>query len=235
MPRSLAELSLALPACAPHPAPGRARRIPRKPLVAQPSVARTLLSEYLKFLPAAAQLTVARLLGPRRAELARGDAGRTPGRDLRPTVSVLLTVLRSLLFVPVFYINTALFVVLGSFLLFGPRRYAMMGLRTHAIVSLWLLKVDRGHAHGGARARQAPQAPLSRRLQAPVGVGHLRAHPHLLRPGHGHEGGAGAHSLLRLVLAQVRARVRRARARAGRAAQARARCARARAAAGREI
>lgn len=52
----------------------------------------------------------------------------------------LLTALRSLLFAPVFYINTALFVVLGSFLLFGPRRYAMMGLKAHAIVSLWLLR-----------------------------------------------------------------------------------------------
>jgi 1-acyl-sn-glycerol-3-phosphate acyltransferase len=48
--------------------------------------------------------------------------------------------LRSLIFVPVFYINTALFVVLGSFLLFGPRRYAMMGLKAHAIASLWLLR-----------------------------------------------------------------------------------------------
>jgi 1-acyl-sn-glycerol-3-phosphate acyltransferase len=52
-----------------------------------------------------------------------------------------LTVLRSILFVPVFYLNTALFVVVGSFLLFGPRRYAMMGLKAHAIVTLWLLKV----------------------------------------------------------------------------------------------
>jgi 1-acyl-sn-glycerol-3-phosphate acyltransferase len=51
------------------------------------------------------------------------------------------TVLRSTLFVPVFYINTALFVVLGSFLLLGPRRYAMMGLKAHAIVTLWLLKL----------------------------------------------------------------------------------------------
>ncbi len=41
---------------------------------------------------------------------------------------------------PVFYVNTALFVVLGSFLLFGPRRYAMLGLRTHAVVTLWLMK-----------------------------------------------------------------------------------------------
>ncbi len=52
-----------------------------------------------------------------------------------------MTALRSVLFVPVFYINTALFVVLGSFLLFGPRRYAMMGLKAHAVVTLWLLKV----------------------------------------------------------------------------------------------
>ena len=52
-----------------------------------------------------------------------------------------LTVLRSLLFVPVFYINTVLFVVIGSFLLLGPRRYAMMGLKAHAIVTLWLMKI----------------------------------------------------------------------------------------------
>jgi 1-acyl-sn-glycerol-3-phosphate acyltransferase len=50
-------------------------------------------------------------------------------------------VLRSVLFALVFYINTALFLVLGSFLLFGPRRYAMMGLKAHAIVTLWLLKL----------------------------------------------------------------------------------------------
>jgi len=51
-----------------------------------------------------------------------------------------ITALRSAIFVPVFYMTTALFVVLGSFLLLGPRRYAMMGLKVHAIVSLWLLK-----------------------------------------------------------------------------------------------
>jgi 1-acyl-sn-glycerol-3-phosphate acyltransferase len=53
---------------------------------------------------------------------------------------VWLTVLRSAIFVPIFYVTTALFVVLGSFLLLGPRRYAMMGLRAHAISCLWLLK-----------------------------------------------------------------------------------------------
>ncbi len=38
-----------------------------------------------------------------------------------------------------FYIVTALFVVVGSPLLIGPRRYAMAGLRAHSITSLWLL------------------------------------------------------------------------------------------------
>ncbi|MGZ5890492.1 MAG: lysophospholipid acyltransferase family protein, partial [Hyphomicrobium sp.] len=51
-----------------------------------------------------------------------------------------LTRLRSFLFVPVFYLNTAIFVVGGSFLLLGPRSWAMAGLRAHAIVSLWLLQ-----------------------------------------------------------------------------------------------
>jgi 1-acyl-sn-glycerol-3-phosphate acyltransferase len=51
-----------------------------------------------------------------------------------------LVLLRSLIFVPIFYLTTALFVVGGSFLLLGPRRYAMAGLRAHARVSLWLLR-----------------------------------------------------------------------------------------------
>ena len=73
-----------------------------------------------------------------------------------PTFSI---VLRSALFVPVFYINTALFVVLGSFLLFGPRRYAMMGLRAHAIVSLWLLRVIVGTRMEVRGAEKLPKAP----------------------------------------------------------------------------
>ena len=60
--------------------------------------------------------------------------------SLDPLLANPLATLRSLLFVPVFYLNTALFVVGGSFLLLGPRRYAMMGLKAHAIVSLWLLE-----------------------------------------------------------------------------------------------
>lgn len=48
--------------------------------------------------------------------------------------------LRSLAFALAFYVNTALFLVLGSPLLVAPRRWAMMGLKAHALVSLWLLE-----------------------------------------------------------------------------------------------
>jgi 1-acyl-sn-glycerol-3-phosphate acyltransferase len=49
--------------------------------------------------------------------------------------------LRSLIFVVVFYVNTALFLLLGSWLLAAPRSWAMAGLKAHARASLWLLKV----------------------------------------------------------------------------------------------
>src|SRR3990172_4915631 len=48
--------------------------------------------------------------------------------------------LRSLLFAAAFYISTALFLVLGSWLLVAPRSWAMAGLRAHAIASSWLLR-----------------------------------------------------------------------------------------------
>ncbi len=48
--------------------------------------------------------------------------------------------LRSLLFAAAFYIMTALFLVLGSWLLLAPRSWAMAGLKAHAITILWLLK-----------------------------------------------------------------------------------------------
>ena len=51
-----------------------------------------------------------------------------------------LTLIRSLVFAVLFYLSTAIFVVGGSILLLGPRRWAMAGLKAHAIVSLWLLR-----------------------------------------------------------------------------------------------
>ncbi len=48
---------------------------------------------------------------------------------------------RSLLYVALFYVNTALFLVLGSPLLLGPRRWAMAGLKYHALTSIWWMRV----------------------------------------------------------------------------------------------
>ena len=48
--------------------------------------------------------------------------------------------LRSILFAFLFYVTTALFVVLGSPLLFAPRSWAMAALKVHSRIELWLLK-----------------------------------------------------------------------------------------------
>jgi 1-acyl-sn-glycerol-3-phosphate acyltransferase len=48
--------------------------------------------------------------------------------------------LRSILFAAAFYIATALYLLLGSPLLLGPRSWAMAGLRSHAGTCLWLLR-----------------------------------------------------------------------------------------------
>jgi 1-acyl-sn-glycerol-3-phosphate acyltransferase len=48
---------------------------------------------------------------------------------------------RSLLFNLLFYVTTTLFVVVGSPLLLAPRRWAMIGLRTHARFELFLMRV----------------------------------------------------------------------------------------------
>jgi len=80
-----------------------------------------------------------------------------------------LTVLRSILFVPVFYINTALFLVLGSFLLLGPRRYAMMGLKAHAIATLWLMRIivgTRMQVRGRDKLPKAPYLAASKHQSA---------------------------------------------------------------------
>src|SRR5258705_6531745 len=61
--------------------------------------------------------------------------------------------LRSLVFLVAFYVNTALFLALGSWLLLGPRRWAMQGLRLHGLASLWWLKVICG-THVEVRGRE---------------------------------------------------------------------------------
>jgi 1-acyl-sn-glycerol-3-phosphate acyltransferase len=51
-----------------------------------------------------------------------------------------VVVLRSWIFAPVYYLITALFLLLGSWLLLAPRSWAMRGLVLHARTSLWLLE-----------------------------------------------------------------------------------------------
>ena len=57
------------------------------------------------------------------------------------------------MFLVAFYLNTALFLVLGSWLLLAPRRWAMEGLRLHGLASLWWLKVICG-THVEVRGRE---------------------------------------------------------------------------------
>lgn len=52
-----------------------------------------------------------------------------------------MIMLRSIVYFVVFYVVTALYLVLGSWLLLGPRKWAMQGLRIHGITCVWLLKL----------------------------------------------------------------------------------------------
>lgn len=49
--------------------------------------------------------------------------------------------IRSALYTAVFYIITALYLVLGSWLLLGPRSWAMAGLAAHGRTAVWLLRI----------------------------------------------------------------------------------------------
>ncbi len=60
-----------------------------------------------------------------------------PLHETRPP---LLVIVRSLLFAIVYYTVTALFLLLGSWLLLAPRSWAMHGLALHAVTATWLLK-----------------------------------------------------------------------------------------------
>ena len=64
---------------------------------------------------------------------------------------------RSLLFNVLFYVTTTMFVVIGSPLLFAPRRWAMAALAIHGRFELWLLKTIAGITLEVRGARQAAQ------------------------------------------------------------------------------
>lgn len=67
--------------------------------------------------------------------------------------------LRSILFTVVFYLNTALFLLLGSPLLLAPRRWAMMGLKAHAHASLFWLRVIAGTGMEVRGLERLPKGP----------------------------------------------------------------------------
>jgi uncharacterized SAM-binding protein YcdF (DUF218 family) len=80
MPRSLAELSLALPDARLIPHPITPAGFPESHWWLNPAIARKLFSEYIKFLPAAAHLTAARALGGSQpSSLAEMPVGRPAG------------------------------------------------------------------------------------------------------------------------------------------------------------
>jgi len=66
---------------------------------------------------------------------------------------------RSLLFNLLFYVTTALFVVLGSPLLLAPRQWAMAALRVHARFELWLLRVICGTTFEVRGREHLPDGP----------------------------------------------------------------------------
>lgn len=68
--------------------------------------------------------------------------------------------LRSIVFAAVFYLNTAVFLLLGSPLLFGPRSWAMAALKLHARVSLWWLKVIVGTRMEVRGVERLPAGPF---------------------------------------------------------------------------
>lgn len=70
-----------------------------------------------------------------------------------------MLMVRSLLFTVAFYVVTALFLVLGSWLFIAPRNWAMAGLKTHAIATLWLLKVIAGTKMEVRGLEKLPRGP----------------------------------------------------------------------------
>jgi len=65
-----------------------------------------------------------------------------------------------LLFTAVFYLNTAVFLVLGSWLLFAPRRWAMMGLKAHAHASLFWMRLIAGTRMEVRGLERVPKGPV---------------------------------------------------------------------------
>lgn len=68
--------------------------------------------------------------------------------------------IRSLLFVVVFYLNTAVFLLVGFPLMFGKRRWAMVGLKAHARTTLWWQRVIVGTRTEVRGLQNIPKGPV---------------------------------------------------------------------------
>lgn len=82
----------------------------------------------------------------------------TPAHQPRETTALQL--LRSLLYGVAFYVATALFLLLGSWLLVAPRAWAMQGLRLHGLACLWLLEAIVGTRLEVRGRERLPQGPV---------------------------------------------------------------------------
>lgn len=71
-----------------------------------------------------------------------------------------MTAFRSLIFNIAFYLNLILFLVVGSPLLLGPRRWAMVALQLWATTSVWLLKAICGTGMEVRGLHHIPKGPL---------------------------------------------------------------------------
>ena len=67
---------------------------------------------------------------------------------------------RALIYVVVFYIVSTLFLVLGSWLLLGPRSWAMAGLSAHGSTCVWLLKLIFGTGLEVRGRENLPDGPV---------------------------------------------------------------------------
>ena len=67
---------------------------------------------------------------------------------------------RAILFACVFYCVTAVFLILGSWLLLAPRRWAMAGLNAHARTCLWLQRWIAGTSHEVRGFENLPDRPF---------------------------------------------------------------------------
>lgn len=156
MPRSMAEIAIALPDATLVAHPVLPRQLQGMPWWLRMGAARTLSSS--NTLKSCWLRRGSRCRGCSRARNRPSPLrNRTVSRLVSPSAGrIVVLILRSVLFSICFYVLTAIFLIVGSPLLLGPRSWAMAGLRMHARVSLGALRVITGtrlEVRGGKAAQ----------------------------------------------------------------------------------